>query len=98
MAVFLPLATSHNLMVPCLFPEARVLPSGLNATELTAAEVPFEGGGVLAAGHIPQPDRLLISATGGQGLAVRAERYGHDNPDVSIESGSVLRGWPHPIT
>ena len=31
-----------------------------------------------------------ISATGGQGLAVRAERYGHDNLDVSIESGSLL--------
>ena len=33
--VFLPLATSHSLMLLSQLPEARVLPSGLNTTEVT---------------------------------------------------------------
>src|SRR4051812_44424070 len=34
-AVFLPLTTSQSLIVPSLLPEARALPSGLNATHRT---------------------------------------------------------------
>ena len=67
-------ATSHNRTVPSALPLARVLPSGLNATEKTESVCACEGRDTAEADHVPQPHRA-IAAAAGQGLAVRAERH-----------------------
>ncbi len=51
--------------------DARVLPSGLQATLNTTPVWPWQRAQRLPAGRIPQPDRFVVTR-GGQGLAVRA--------------------------
>src|SRR5262249_48350378 len=48
-----------------------------------------DGGRLLAAGQVPQLDRVIV-ARRGQGLAVRAERHGLDAARVSLEGGPFL--------
>ena len=91
--IWRPVATSHNRTVPSSLPLARVLPSGLNATETDdAAGVAGERAADLAAGgHVPQPHRAVVAAAG-QGLAVRAERHRADRTGVAGEGCAIW--WP----
>ena len=71
-------ATSHSRTVPSALPLASVCPSGLNATESTAALLAGQGlaerAGVRGIGDIPQPDRAVVAAAG-QRVPVGAERH-----------------------
>ena len=83
-----PVATSHSRTVPSSLPLARVLPSGLNATEQTRAGVAGEGAADrVAGGHVPQPHRVIVAAAG-QGLAVGAERHRPDGAGVAGEGAA----------
>ena len=71
----------HNRTVASALPEARVCPSGLNATLSTVSVWPCQGPAQRArvgrVGEVPQPDGV-IPAAGGQGVPVGAERHaGH---------------------
>ena len=77
MPICCPVATFHRA-VPSSSPVARVLPSGLNATEIDSSG-PVQAADLLPGGHVPQLRRAVVVA-GGQGLAVRAERHGNTGP------------------
>ena len=87
-----PVATSHSRDgASSSLPLARVLPSGLNATEPTAPAVAGQGAADGAAGgHVPQPDGV-IAAAAGQRLAVRAERHRVDRGRVAGEDADSGR-------
>ena len=88
-------------------PLARVLPSGLNATELTPSVWPVSGcADLTVAGHIPQPHRLValplarvlpsgLNATDVDGIGVAGER--RRRPDgwlATSHSRTVLSSLP----
>ncbi len=68
----------HNRMVSSALPEARMCPSGLNATLITPLVWPVRGwpsaAGLRRVGEVPQPDGG-IDAAGGQGVPVGAKRH-----------------------
>ena len=68
----------QSRIVPSSLPLASVRPSGLNATESTAAGAAGQGlaerAGVRGIGDIPQPDRAVVAAAG-QRAPIRAERH-----------------------
>jgi hypothetical protein len=66
---------SHSLIVSSAEPEARIFPSGLNATDKTTSVWPSRVRTSLPVADIPQLDRLVPGA-GGEELAVGAERHG----------------------
>ena len=84
-----PVAASHSRTVLSSLPEARRVPSGLNATLHTASGVAGQRlADGLAGGRVPQPHRL-VGAAGGEARAVGAERHARTPRPVWPVSG-----WP----
>ena len=71
------MAASQSRAVLSSLPVRTVLPSGLNATALTVALMRQGWADGLAGGGVPEP-RRPVRAPGQDGLAVGAERHGHD--------------------
>ena len=89
------LATFHSRTVPSSPPLARVVPSGLNATEYDQVGVAGERvADRPAGGHVPQPHRAILAAAG-QGRAVRAERHREDRAGVAGERAADLPAGGH---
>ena len=81
--------TSHSRAVWSSLAVARVCPSGLNATALTALVWPVRVAsrrGVVGVADIPQP-RGVVVAGGGQGVPVGAESHRVDGAGVAGEGG-----------
>ena len=86
-------ARFHNRMVASLLPEARVCPSGLNATLYTvpvwpAGAGPAGPGGRV--GEIPEPHGGIVAA-GDQGVPVGAKRHAVHDAGVALQ-GLAQRG------
>jgi len=75
-------AAFHKMIVPSSLPEAKVLPSGLKTTLLTKSECPVKGWPMAGGWPIPQVDSL-VTITGGQCLAVRAEDHAIHTAEVT---------------
>ena len=68
-----PLAASHSLSVLSSLPESRRVPSGEKATDSTRLVCPSQGADQLAAGGVPQLERVVRAARE-QARAVGRER------------------------
>ena len=85
-----PVSASHSRTVLSSLPETMRLPSGLNATLVTASVWPVSGWPIgLAGGGVPHPHRLVVAA-GDDALAVGAERHAGHRAGVA---GQRLRRW-----
>src|SRR5262249_55784094 len=57
---------------------------------MVPAAMPLDGGGVRAAGNVPELDSPVTPPPRGHRLAVRAEGHGRDRVGMPFEGGSVL--------
>ena len=88
--------SSHSRTVVSPPPEARVLPSGLNATDMTTPAMAAQDGGLSPGrAQIPQPHGVVATARG-QGRAVRAERHRQTHPCGRAGPLGLSPGGPDP--
>ena len=88
-----PVSASHSRTVLSSLPEAMRLPSGLNATLVTASVWPVSGCADRLAGvRVPQPHRL-VGAAGDDPLAVGAERHTGHRVRCGRSAAAPI-GWP----
>ena len=72
--------------MPSSLPDARVRPSGLNATLLRSLpRMPGEGALVRPGDRIPQTDGVVIPTPRCEGETIRTERYAIDTPRMPGE-------------